>query len=359
MQHLPGILKKLGYQTMSIGVPQYVDMGMINFQNGFDSINGESNAISSLVSFLSAYGYNDAAYFSELFIGRVSDRLLHISFIENMENAYLLVTDPTPTSISVSMDEAFDLLTTNLTEANQSNQPLFAHIHMITTHGSMFYPRTQFFSSSLEQNEGWMTDFYDDAILDFDHWLEDLASYLKNHGLYEDTIIIVYTDHGEQWTIENRIPLIIHFPNDEYSGEVVANTQNLDIAPTLLEYIGVDVPDWMAGESLLGELDRTRLIYSAKINPDAFGREEKYEDVIAPPFYQFETIAVIQCQYIYEINLDEGTMVRKTIPDFVRPCDEEILATPDQIWDSAMALLTDYGFQIPSSWDDPMSYKIE
>ena len=359
LQHMPGILKKLGYRTMSIGVPQYVDMGMINFQNGFDSINGETNVFSSLVSFISAYGYNDAAYFSEVILGRVGDRLLHISFIKTMDNAYLLVTDPSPTSVGVNMTEAFELLTDNLTAANQSDQPLFAHIHMITTHGAMFYPRTQFFSVGMEQNEGWMTDFYDDAILDFDHWLEDLAKYLKNHGLYEETIIVVYTDHGEQWSIEDRIPLIIHFPNDDHSGEVAATSQNLDIAPTLLEYMGVDVPEWMAGESLLGELDRTRLIYSAKINPDAFGREEKYEDVIAPPFYQFETIAVSQCQYIYEINLDEGTMVRKTIADYVDPCGDQNLATPDQIWDSAMTLLSDYGFQIPSGWDDPKSYQIE
>lgn len=359
LEHLPGILKKLGYRTMSIGVPQYVDMGMVNLQNGFDSINGESNMLSSFVSFASAYGYNDAAYFSELFVGRVSDRLLHISFIENMENAYLLVTDPTATSISVNMNEAFDLLTTNLTEANQSNQPLFAHIHMITTHGSMFYPREQYFSVGEEQNEGWMTDFYDDAILDFDHWLEDLVAYLKNKGIYDNTIIVFYTDHGEQWSIENRIPLMIHFPNDDYSGEIVANTQNLDIAPTILDYLGVDVPDWMAGDSLLGELDRTRLIYSAKIDPDAVAQRRNYEEVIQPPFYQFKTIDVSQCQYIYEISLDVGLMVRKTIADYVDPCSEDLLSAPDQIWDSAMGLLSDYGFQIPSGWEDPKTYRIE
>jgi len=153
--------------------------------------------------------------------------------------------------------------------------------------------------------------------------------------------------------------LMIHFPNDTDSGKITANTQNLDIAPTILDYIGMDVPEWMAGESLLGELDRTRLIFSAQINPDAFGRDGAYEDVIKPPFYQFSTINVAQCQYLYIIYLDDGVMVRKTIPAYVDPCQSDLLYEGDQIWDSAMVLLTDYGFQIPAGWDDPVSFEIE
>jgi len=359
LEHLPGILKKIGYQTMSIGIPQFVDMGMINFQNGFDSINGETSGILQFVSLASAYGYNDPAYFFYTLMERVSDRLEHISYIGDMENAYMMVTDVNPTTVSVNMNGAYELLSTSLDKANSAGQPLFAHIHMIGTHGSKFYPVEQVFSSGQEQTTGWMTDFYDDAILEYDHWLEDLVTFLRQKGYYDDTLIVFYTDHAEQWSTERRIPLMIHFPNDTDSGKITANTQNLDIAPTILDYIGMDVPEWMAGESLLGELDRTRLIFSAQINPDAFGRDGAYEDVIKPPFYQFSTINVAQCQYLYIIYLDDGVMVRKTIPAYVDPCQSDLLYEGDQIWDSAMALLTDYGFQIPAGWDDPVSFEIE
>ncbi|MBG0787769.1 MAG: sulfatase-like hydrolase/transferase, partial [Anaerolineaceae bacterium] len=322
LEHLPGILKKLGYRTMSIGVPKYVDMGAINFQNGFDSISGQTNGLSELVAFVSSYGYNDAAYFSQTVIGRVSDRLLHIFSIRNMDNAYLLVTDPAPISFWLNMSQAYSLLTENLTEANQVNQPLFAHIHLLTTHGPKFYPQEQFYSVGQEQDKNWMTDFYDDAILDYDHWLEDLATYLKNQGYYNDTLIVFYTDHGEQWSVDNRIPLMIHFPNGDYCGEIVANTQNLDIAPTILDYLGVDVPVWMTGDSLLTDLDRSRLIYSAKIISGAFSENGEAVDIDKSTVIQFDYISVTQCQYSYEIYLDTGAMIRKTIAGFVDPCEE-------------------------------------
>ena len=359
LEHLPGIMKRIGYQTMSIGVPQFVDMGMINFQNGFDSINGETNGLSQFVSFASANGFNDPAYFFSTIVTRLTDRLQHISYLGNMANAYAMVTDVNPTTVSVNMSGAYDILIDSLGKANGAGQPLFAHIHMIGTHGAMFYPLEQIYSAGQEQTTGWMTDFYDDAILDYDRWLENLVTYLRENGYYDDTLIVFYTDHAEQWSTERRIPLMIHFPNDANSGEISVNTQNLDIAPTILDYVGMDAPEWMVGKSLLGELERDRLIFAAQINPDAFGRDGDYEDVISPPFYQFSIINVVQCQYLYSIMLDDGVMVRKTVSDYVDPCQDELLDEPDQIWDTAMGFLTEHGFRIPSGWDDPVAFEIE
>jgi hypothetical protein len=359
LEHLPGILKRLGFQTMSIGIPQFVDMGMINFQNGFDSINGETSGLSRFVSFASAYGYNDPAYFFSTIVTRLTDRLQHISYLGNMANAYEMVTDVNPTTVSVNMSGAYDILIDSLDKANGAGQPLFAHIHMIGTHGAMFYPLEQVYSEGQEQTTGWMTDFYDDAIMDYDRWLENLVTYLIDNGYYDDTLIVFYTDHAEQWSTERRIPLMIHFPNDANSGEISENTQNLDIAPTILDYVGMDTPEWMVGQSLLDELPRDRLIFMAEINPDAFGRDGDYEDVISPPFYQFATVNVAQCQYLYSILLDDGVMIRKTVPAYVNPCQDELLDGPDQIWDTAMAFLVEYGFRIPSGWEDPVLFEIE
>ena len=359
LEHLPGILKRIGYQTMSIGIPQFVDMGMINFQNGFDSINGETSGLSQFVSMASAYGYNDPAYFFSTIVTRLTDRLQHISYLGNMENAYAMVTDVNPTTVSVNMSGAFDILIDSLGKANGAGQPLFAHIHMIGTHGAMFYPLEQVYSVGQEQTTGWMTDFYDDAIMDYDRWLENLAIYLKENGYYDDTLIVFYTDHAEQWSTERRIPLMIHFPKDANSGEISVNTQNLDITPTILDYVGVDAPEWMVGQSLLGELERDRLIIAAQINPDAFGRDGDYEDVISPPFYQFAKVNVVQCQYLYSILLDDGVMVRKTVPAYVDPCQDDLLDEPEQIWDTAMAFLTENGFEVPPDWKDPVSFRIE
>ena len=42
-----------------------------------------------------------------------------------------------------------------------------------------------------------------------------------------------------------------------------SNVQLLDLAPTLLDYLGIDKPDWMEGDSVLREEpDRLRRIVS-------------------------------------------------------------------------------------------------
>jgi hypothetical protein len=356
LEHLPGMLRKIGYRNISIGVPHFVDVGVINFQNGFDSVNGEEVVSSGLISKLSSYGYNDPVYFLESIAERVLNRVLHIFFIRDMNNSYIQVTDPSPSTIYMNLDSSYNDLIENLEQANQAGQPLFAHIHLLSTHGSKFYPKEQVFSVGKEQNNNWMVDFYDDAILEYDNWLENLVRYLKDRGLYQNTIIVFYTDHGERWSAKSRIPLMIHFPNDEYLGELAAVSLNSDIAPTLLDYIGLDKPQWMVGESLIGDVSPSRLVFTAEVNGEAISHGSLDKDLVGPPFYQFGSINAIQCQNLFEINLKTGEMIRKDIPDFVQPCPPSELDEPDVIWDSAMALLRSYGYDIPSGWEEPVHF---
>jgi arylsulfatase A-like enzyme len=113
------------------------------------------------------------------------------------------------------------------------------------THGSCFTPQVRVFSKGEKQDRPWMVDFYDDANLSFDTYVGKVIDHLKATGEFEKIILIIYTDHGEKDKINERIPLIIHFPGDEYAGRIKQNVQNLDIAPTILTYLGIPQPDWM------------------------------------------------------------------------------------------------------------------
>lgn len=77
---------------------------------------------------------------------------------------------------------------------------------------------------------------------------------LKDEGLYENTIIIVWGDHGYHLTdhgkwrkntgynISLRSPLIIKTPNN-HKAQVVENiVQNIDIYPTLLDLLNLEQP---------------------------------------------------------------------------------------------------------------------
>lgn len=94
---------------------------------------------------------------------------------------------------------------------------------------------------------------------------------LKESGLEENTIVVLWGDHGfllgdmGMWTkhvnyeLANRIPLVISYPNRILSGHAVKSiTETVDIYPTLIELAGLrmpkDNPLPFDGESLVPRL---------------------------------------------------------------------------------------------------------
>ena len=94
-----------------------------------------------------------------------------------------------------------------------------------------------------------------------------LIAHLKSTGQYEDTLIVFTSDHGEQigdhWLLGKtgyfdqsyHIPLIVRDPRataDATRGRTVhAFTENVDIMPTMLDWLGLDIPPACDGRSLL------------------------------------------------------------------------------------------------------------
>jgi hypothetical protein len=193
-------------------------------------------------------------------------------------------------------------------EIQSATQPLFVHVHLMVTHGEDFYPMEQKFSAgqSIEDQDPWNDDFYDDAILDFDRNVGELVNELSDQGLLEKTILIIGSDHGEEWNQLKRLPLLIRFPHGQYAGRIQANVQNMDIAPTLLDYIGLEQPDWMDGTSLIdGELEQRPIFGVDPVKRDRLndGGFVITKEEVKPPFYQFTGISVIHCQKWYRLDL--------------------------------------------------------
>jgi arylsulfatase A-like enzyme len=88
-----------------------------------------------------------------------------------------------------------------------------------------------------------------------------LVEALKRQGLYDNTVIVVVSDHGEQFLEHGlmnhmnslyqelvHIPLIIKFANQRHSGSIENSPwQQIDIAPTLLATAGVAIPSSLEG----------------------------------------------------------------------------------------------------------------
>ncbi len=349
-EHLPGLLRQNGYRTISLGVPHFLDMNVINFKNAFESVNCQANEANLLVREAAQTGYSNTLYFLSTISGRLVNRLKHIFFIEEMENPYSVVAENKPIRGPMNEEEVFNCLADEINQARLLGQPFFAHIHLVSTHGEIFRPAVRVFSKGQEQDQNWMTDFYDDAILSYDYKIKDLVDYLVSEGLFDNTILVLYSDHGSQWTIKDRTPLMIYFPGGLHAGVVTENTQNLDIAPTLIDFLGLSKPTWMWGESLITALEPTRLIYAAEIKFDFFHRGRIVPDNIQPPFYQFGMLDVMQCQRFYQIDLQSMTMTVDEIEQYWNPCPVESLASEGVIWASAGEMLRGLGYDLPEGW---------
>ncbi len=98
-----------------------------------------------------------------------------------------------------------------------------------------------------------------------DSYLGKILDYMDNNDMWKDTMLIVNTDHGllmgeHEWWGKNVQPIyseISHTPFFIWDPRVgikderrEALAQTIDIAPTLLEYFGINIPDSMQGKVL-------------------------------------------------------------------------------------------------------------
>jgi arylsulfatase A-like enzyme len=123
-------------------------------------------------------------------------------------------------------------------------------------------------STTTDADLGHLIDLYDGEIRYVDDELARLTDHMRRRGLDRGTLFIVASDHGEEflehggWEHQRtlyeeviRVPLFVTGP-----GVVPRRERNpaslLDIAPTVLDWAGLTVPDTMRGNSLLRPLPK-------------------------------------------------------------------------------------------------------
>jgi len=120
-----------------------------------------------------------------------------------------------------------------------------------------------------EEHGRFLINAYDEEIRYLDYEISRLFLYLKKCGTYENTIIIITADHGEELgEFENRwdhcqllsqaeiwIPMLIKLPGQHTLLSVGEAVQSIDLYPTLIEYLeGSDLPGYfgsLEGKSFL------------------------------------------------------------------------------------------------------------
>lgn len=116
---------------------------------------------------------------------------------------------------------------------------------------------------------------YDTEVGYDDHYIGELIKKIKELGLYDDSLIIFMADHGESFGEHDyfthgrklynsclHVPLIVKFPGNKNAKSVVdRNVSLLDISPTILSQLGMEVPEDMEGEDLFNPKGEERVFY--------------------------------------------------------------------------------------------------
>lgn len=139
--------------------------------------------------------------------------------------------------------------------------------------------------------EDWKRNY--ELITAMDAWAGDLIRQLKEDGLYDNTIIFFWSDHGvglpraKRWLYDSgtHVPLVVRIPPAyRVHGQGRPNAQNdqlvssIDFGPTVLNLAGVKVPGHMQGQPFLGrDLPKPRdYVYGARDRMD-----ERYDVIRA------------------------------------------------------------------------------
>lgn len=183
--------------------------------------------------------------------------------------------------------------------AREADQPFFAWVHYYDAHRpySVFAPDREFCrikdgalgnQTSLDYQlsretraerklgapqAAYLKDRYDSGLLGLDREVGSLLDELRAHDLLDDSVVIFTADHGEafdefedEWfthdpflyDVVTHVPLLIRFPDGRFAGASRdALVELIDVVPTVLDYLDVELPQGMQGRSLRPVLEES------------------------------------------------------------------------------------------------------
>jgi arylsulfatase A-like enzyme len=166
---------------------------------------------------------------------------------------------------------------------SDTTKPFFGMLWTSQTH----YP---YFLSEPEQNLGATNRYqnrYLNALRHSDAVLGNLLTELKKKGLYESTLIVIVGDHGEAFDDHDQfghgnaiyeenvhVPLVLINPQ-LFKGEKYPTIGgHIDLAPTVMDILGLRAPTEWEGKSLFGAGRKDRAYFFAPWTDFKFGYRE-------------------------------------------------------------------------------------
>lgn len=272
---LPHVLQAHGYRTIAISDWCGSDLGKFPF--GFGEVDLPQDQWN--IRYLIRQGPKDMRLFLSLFTHNDFGRRF-------LPELYYLAGVPMTSELGRRTRGA-------ISRCAREGNPFFLNVFMSATHapfGSEYPYYTQYASKAYSgcskfvmsglnepfeviqrQKQGkeffdleQVLNLYDGCVRKFDDEVARTLDHLDQCGLTDNTIVVIYSDHGmefferETWGQGNsvivddssRIPVIVADPRRTDSRTISHTVRSIDLAPTLLDLVGLPIPKEMQGVSL-------------------------------------------------------------------------------------------------------------
>lgn len=306
------------YHTLGFAQNTFADMLLYQFDEYIDQHRRmDSFALTSSVFYNKLFDNDGAAALQSVdrFLFRRAEK--HGSlFLSLLNDLNILLRDKLltrelaeshPTGLPRLVSSYMYFINSHVTEGvlgwlSDLKKPSFAYLHFMPPHAP-YRPTKEFYGMFAD---GWapqkkenhplsanvayrqnkeLRQTYDEYIANIDHEFGRLIEGIEAVGLFENSYIILTSDHGEMFNrgvhahstpllFEPliRVPLVVSTPGQHQRVDVRTNTSNIDILPTILTIAGLPLPELCEGQPLpaLGGVEASeRTIYAIEAKTNA------------------------------------------------------------------------------------------
>ncbi len=164
------------------------------------------------------------------------------------------------TDESVTTPRSFAAITELLSDSKNTSGQFFLWSHLMDPHDQ--YVKHEETPDFGKDNRG----RYDSEVFFVDRHVGEFLEFAKKQPFWDSTAILISADHGEAfgehgmykhafelWEVLTRIPLLVHLPGVP-ARRIAAGRTHIDLAPTILELMGIEPIDGFQGKSMVPEL---------------------------------------------------------------------------------------------------------
>ena len=161
--------------------------------------------------------------------------------------------------------------------------------------------------------EDWKRNY--ELITAMDAWAGRLIAQLKEDGVYDNTIIFFWSDHGvglpraKRWLYDSgtRVPLIVRAPDGKpaVSGRMVSS---IDFGPTVLKLAGLPLPKHVQGRSFIHDAPR-EFVFGARDRMDE--RYDIIRSVRGPRYRYIRNYEPLKTYYQYMNTPEKGATMKE------------------------------------------------